>query len=239
MAWQGRFVGVGVWCIAACLQQVQAAEVTWVSSQAHLQAALGGAALVTETFEDGVADGVVIAHFGPQHVVGIQGHQLRYAGIYGESFVHSTGGSGSGFQYVDSVSSSRSQETVWFFNQAHYGAGADWDLGLWGVGEGLKVYAVFAGGEQLISEVNRDLLGGLSRGYWGFTSDESFAALILRGAGAPRGSAETYAVDNISFGGASMVPEPQAVALWSLGLAGLAALQRRRAKRSVSASTAS
>lgn len=233
--WQGyirRFaVALGV---AGCIGPAWAADAGWVYSQAELQAALGGAPLRIETFEDGLADGISLSTFGPSHVVAVSGSQglPSLAGIFEASGVQAVGGGGGGTrQFLDTVSRSGQQQTVWFFHQAHHGVGADWDLGPWGLGEGLDLYAVFEDGEALIGQVNAARLGG-SRGYLGFTSSQTFSAVILRGAGLGVGAtAETYTVDNIAFGNAAPVPEPETLLLWGAGLAGLALVRRRRERQ--------
>jgi len=230
MANRGKLAAIGLLWLAAVVSQAQAADVNMVSSQAGLQAALGGAPLVTETFEDGHADGLVITAFGGSHVVGFQGQNFLHAGVFDASFVQSIGGTGGSAQYLDSVSTSGNQETVWFLGPGRQGVGAEWDLGAWGVGESLKLYAVFSDGEQLISEINPTTLGGQARGYLGFTSSQSFSAVIIRGALGPGANAETYAVDNVAFGNAAPVPEPETAAMWLMGLAGLSGLQRWRAQ---------
>lgn len=229
--WQGslrRFaVALGA---AGCIGPAVAAEVDWVYSQAELQMALGGAALQVESFTDGLPDGVALSTFGPSHVVAVSGSEgiPSFAGLYEAAGVQVVGGAAGGSrQFLDTVSSSGQQQTVWFFHQARHGVGAHWDLAPWGLGEGLALYAVFDHGESLIGEISAARLGG-SRGYLGFTSDQTFSAVILRGAGLGVGAnAETYAVDNIAFGNQAPVPEPETILLWAAGLTGLALVRRR------------
>jgi hypothetical protein len=55
--------------------------------------------------------------------------------------------------------------------------------------------------------------------------------VIIRGALGLGANAETYAVDNVAFGNAAPVPEPETAAMWLMGLAGLSGLQRWRVQR--------
>lgn len=205
--------------------------VVTAGSASELAMQLGGASLATETFEDAVADGVTIVPATvSRHLVGWSSQNFVFEGIYSPAFIQGTGGQGSSQGFLDSVSSSAQWETVWKFDAPRHGVGGEWDLTPWGFGEGIKVFAVFASGEKEVLDVSKSSLGDSGRGFLGFSANESFSALILRGAHGGQGSAETYVVDNIVFGTQlPPVPEPATALLFGAGLAGLGTVRRRKA----------
>jgi hypothetical protein len=220
---------------------VQATNVTLVNNQADLLAAVTGSSLQVEDFDQQHAANLLIQSFGGAHVVGMNGQNLLNAGVYGASYLQSIGASAAqSARYLDTISSADRLETVWFLGQATFALGANWDLGPWGAGENLKVYAVFGGQEQLVTEVSTATLGGQTHGYLGFVASSSFSALIIRGAQGPGANAETFSVDDISYGVVPLkdgnqdvtpVPEPETAAMMALGLALMAGLKRRSSKR--------
>ncbi|HMY98507.1 MAG TPA: PEP-CTERM sorting domain-containing protein [Burkholderiaceae bacterium] len=231
----------------AAVGTVQATDVTLVTSQTQLLAAMAGNTVQREDFDQQHAANLLIQSFGGPHVVGMNGQSLLNAGVYGASYLQSIGASGAqSAQYLDTVSTADRLETVWFLGQATSALGANWDLGPWGTGENLKVYAVFGGQEQLVAEIGAGTLGGQSQGYLGFVASSSFSALIIRGARNPGANAETYSVDDIAYGvvppkdgnqEVTPVPEPESAAMMGLGLAMLAGLRRRAMHRAAAAQT--
>lgn len=226
---------------------VQATDVTLVNSEAQLLAAMAGDTVQREDFDQQHAANLLIESFGGAHVVGMNGQSLLNAGVYGATYLQSIGASGvHNARYLDTVSTAERMETVWFLGQATRALGANWDLGPWGVGENLQVYAVFGGQEQLVTEISTGTLGGQTHGYLGFVASSSFSALIIRGARDPGANAETYSVDNIAYGvlppkdgnqEVTPVPEPESAAMMGLGLA-LMAWFKRRPQRKAAASMA-
>jgi hypothetical protein len=215
----------------------QATDVMLVNSQTQLMAAVAGNAFQREDFDQQHAADLLIQSFGGAHVVGMNGQSLLNAGVYGAGYLQSIGASAAqNARYLDTVSTADRLETVWFLGQATNALGANWDLGPWGTGENLRVYAVFGGQEQLVTEINTGTLGGQAHGYLGFVASSSFSALIIRGAQNPRANAETYSVDDIVYGvvpskngnqDVTPVPEPESAAMMGLGLALMAWLNRR------------
>lgn len=226
---------------------VQATGVTLVNSQAQLMAAMAGNTVQREDFDQQHAANLLIQSFGGSHVVGMSGQNLLNAGVYGASYLQSIGAaSAQSAQYLDTVSTADHLETVWFLGQATHALGANWDLGPWGIGESLKVYAVVGGQEQLVTEISAATLGGQAHGYLGFVAASSFSALIIRGARDPGANAETYSVDDIAYGAVSPksdnqsvtpVPEPESAAMMGVGLMLVAWLKRRRLHKAVAPKT--
>ena len=240
----GRSALAGLLLTATLMGGAQAATVTVFDSQAALGSAFSDMGVVasTDDFEDGrVGPGLNVLSFGGPHVVGMRAQDFLQAGIYGQSFLQANGATGGSSQYLDSVSTGSSSylETVWFFSRELRGVGADWDLGVHGDGESLRLYAMFAEGEQYVGDISPATLGA-SRGYFGFTSDTSFIAVILRGAGRGAANAETFSMDNLMMGHMpTAVPEPETVAMWLMGLAGLGLRSRRRRSSALQAVTES
>lgn len=101
------------------------------------------------------------------------------------------------------------------------GAGGFWDESPGGFGQGLALtISLSAGGSELLSQE----IVGFSGGFFGFTSTDSFDSLLIT-AGTQAGVAETYNLDNLSWGA---VPEPQSWALLIAGFGMIGAAARRR-----------
>jgi hypothetical protein len=141
--------------------------------------------------------------------------------VPGLSFV-SDAGTVSGGVFNDRVVNGGDQ-TDFLFAGGAYGVGGDFDETPGGFGQGLAL-SIKDGGGNVTSVTQLD---GYSGGFFGLISTTSFTTLEIRGGVTP-GSAETYTLDNLQFGGA--VPEPASWALMLVGFGGLGlALRGRKA----------
>ncbi|WP_256731236.1 PEPxxWA-CTERM sorting domain-containing protein [Sphingomonas sp. dw_22] len=122
-----------------------------------------------------------------------------------------------------------SQTTTFVFGGAVNAFGGFFDLSPGGPGLGIQL--TNAPGSTLALEVPNTYSGQ----FWGFISNNSFQALLLT-AGTQGGVAETYTLNNLTFGtGTPGVPEPAAwgMMIGGFGLAGMA-LRRRHIRTTVS-----
>jgi hypothetical protein len=121
------------------------------------------------------------------------------------------------------------QTTTFSFGQFINGFGGFWDLSPGGPGLGISFNP--APGSTLSMEVPNGYTGQ----FWGFISVNPFSSLLLT-AGTQTGAAETYVLDDLTFGvqGAA-VPEPAAwgMMIGGFGVAGMA-MRRRQTKVRVS-----
>ena len=112
-----------------------------------------------------------------------------------------------------------SATTAWTFATGINSFGGNWDLTPGGAGQGLELW------------VNGGLVGSIDHlyagGFFGFTSTTAFTTVEIR-SGQQSGVAETHSFDNMRFGTAAAVPEPEGYALMLSGLAALGVIGRRR-----------
>lgn len=87
-------------------------------------------------------------------------------------------------------------------------------------GDGSKTdYTVPASGQVLP--------GGFATDFFGITSDQEIASIYFGIDGSPS-SSTVFALDNLTIAAAQSVPEPISMAVFGVGLAGLAAVRRRK-----------
>ena len=169
-----------------------------------------GSSMFTETFDDGL---------------------VNEPGLSVDS---QWGGSISAFQFNDRVSSHSGQPvgpsgnpspwvTTWSLSGGltYRGFGGTFDLSPGGPGEGIDMWVDFGTGYELVLTVPRSAASE----FHGFVSSLAFNNVQFRGGGDPLGIAETYRIDDVSYGG---VPEPGTILLIGSGLVALGLLRRRR-----------
>lgn len=167
-----------------------------------------GASMFTETFDDGL---------------------VNQTGLSVDS---QWGGSVGAFQYNDRVSSRSGLGsapsglpspwvTTWTLSGLTRGFGGTFDLSPGGAGEGIGVWGDLGAGYELLLTVPRTAASE----FWGFTSGTIFHSVQFRGGGNPLGIAETYRIDDLSYGN---VPEPTSIILLGTCMLGVAGIIRRR-----------
>ena len=116
---------------------------------------------------------------------------------------------------------------TWGFPMPIFAFGADWFSTA--SRDGLTVTGDFDGnGDATVSFF--DELGDPGTGFLGVVGDAAFSMIALEGEGLSAGVNESFSVDNLSFAKASdatAVPEPAGIAVFGMGLAGLAWRRRR------------
>lgn len=175
------------------------AGVTIYTDKAAWLSATSGATVLTEDFNDSVLlNGLTILS------------SAESFGIYG-GVLH------------DRLSPTDS--TLYSYKSLLNGFGGEFDLSPGGAGLGIELTLV--GGKVLSFVVPTQIANSYTGQFFGFTSTESFAAVLLN-VGNQGGVAETHTVDNLVLATAA-VPEPETYAMLIAGL-GLVGLARRKAK---------
>ena len=134
-----------------------------------------------------------------------------------------SGGINPSFEYYHDVLTSESQNepmTTWSFTPQITAYGGNWDLGgPGGGGNSLRVYVNDL--SHYVGYISNSYQGG----FWGFTADNLFTSVILKGGGGDH--QQNYSLDNMVY-----APVPVPGTFWLLGgglLIGLLARLRRLA----------
>lgn len=134
--------------------------------------------------------------------------------------VTSASGSVSGGLWADQINQVNS--TVWSFASPIYAWGGNFNLAGPG-GAGTGILLTLSNGAVL--NVSQEIPNS-TNGFWGFTYTGAFTEVRMS-EGTQASGVETYNLDDMTFA-TSTVPEPASMTLVGLGMAGLAAVRRRR-----------
>jgi hypothetical protein len=162
------------------------AQVTAYTDRAAWEAAVGSFA--EESFGGDGLNGFTIIEIGSGHSYNVTG------GLYWDRVVDD------------------SSYTIYSFETATTAFGAQWNLLLGGLGQGLRLAV---DGVAITPEISNTYSG-----FFGFTSTAAFDAVTVF-AGSQGGMAESHSVDNLVYATAMPVPEP---ATYLLMIAGLVAI---------------
>lgn len=120
--------------------------------------------------------------------------------------------------------------TTFSFVPNIFGFGGNFDLSPGGAGLGIQLTTVLAAGGtgMVVPEIPNSFTGG----FFGFISTDGLTGVRLT-SGTQGGVAESFSLDNLTFGGAAAtattaIPEPGSLALVGMALAALVTLCRRK-----------